>query len=236
MQTIQAIIDSSNTPLITAFLLGLLTAVSPCPLTTNITAVGFISKDIEKKQTIFRNGLLYTLGRMITYTTLGIILIPILREGSSMFAIQKIISKYGELAIGPLLVLIGVFMLWGDRLNLPSLGIQGENRKIQSIKGALGALLLGIIYALAFCPTSGVFYFGMLIPMSAAESGGYLLPPVFAIATGLPVILTAWVLAFSLNNIGRFYNRMKTFEKWFRYAVATLFFIIGIYYTIMYNF
>ena len=229
MDFLQNLLDNSNIPVITAFLLGLLTAISPCPLATNITAIGFISKDIGNRNKIFLGGLLYTLGRVVAYTVLGIILISILKEGSSMFSLQKGISKYGEILIAPVLIFVGVFMLFGDRLNLPKFGFSGTG-KAEKLKGNLGILLLGVLFALAFCPTSGLFYFGMLIPMSAAEPGGYLLPIVYAVATGLPVILVAWILAYSVAGIGKFYNRIQVFQKWFNRVVAVLFIAVGIYY------
>lgn len=229
MDFLQNLLDNSNIPVITAFLLGLLTAISPCPLATNITAIGFISKDIGNRNKIFLGGLLYTLGRVVAYTVLGIILISILKEGSSMFSLQKGISKYGEILIAPVLIFVGVFMLFGDRLNLPKFGFSGTG-KAEKLKGNLGSLLLGVLFALAFCPTSGLFYFGMLIPMSAAEPGGYLLPIVYAVATGLTVILVAWILAYSVAGIGKFYNRIQVFQKWFNRVVAVLFIAVGIYY------
>ena len=229
MDFLQNLLENSNIPVITAFLLGLLTAISPCPLATNITAIGFISKDIGNRNKIFLGGLLYTLGRVVAYTVLGIILISILKEGSSMFSLQKGISKYGEILIAPVLIFVGVFMLFGDRLNLPKFGFSGTG-KAEKLKGNLGSLLLGVLFALAFCPTSGLFYFGMLIPMSAAEPGGYLLPIVYAVATGLPVILVAWILAYSVAGIGKFYNRIQVFQKWFNRVVAVLFIAVGIYY------
>lgn len=229
MDFLQNLLDNSNIPVITAFLLGLLTAISPCPLATNITAIGFISKDIGNRNKIFLGGLLYTLGRVVAYTVLGVILISILKEGSSMFSLQKGISKYGEILIAPVLIFVGVFMLFGDRLNLPKFGFSGTG-KAEKLKGNLGSLLLGVLFALAFCPTSGLFYFGMLIPMSAAEPGGYLLPIVYAVATGLPVILVAWILAYSVAGIGKFYNRIQVFQKWFNRVVAVLFIAVGIYY------
>lgn len=229
MDFLQNLLDNSNIPVITAFLLGLLTAISPCPLATNITAIGFISKDIGNRNKIFLGGLLYTLGRVVAYTVLGIILISILKEGSSMFSLQKGISKYGEILIAPVLIFVGVFMLFGDRLNLPKFGFSGTG-KAEKLKGNLGSLLLGVLFALAFCPTSGLFYFGMLIPMSAAEPGGYLLPIVYAVATGMPVILVAWILAYSVAGIGKFYNRIQVFQKWFNRVVAVLFIAVGIYY------
>ena len=233
MQFLQTLLDNSEIPIVTAFILGLLTAVSPCPLATNITAIGFISKEIENKHRIFWNGILYTLGRVIAYATLGFILIPILREGASMYGIQKVISKYGELFLAPALILIGLYMLNVIKIPLPKVSLIGGSLG-EKLKGSIGALLLGILFAMAFCPTSGVFFFGMLIPMSAAESGGYLLPIVFALATGLPVILVAWILAYSVAGLGKFYNHIQLFEKWFRRVVAILFIAVGIYYGIIF--
>ena len=233
MNFLQSILENSSVPVITAFILGLLTAVSPCPLATNITAIGFIGKDIENRHRIFINGLLYTLGRVVTYTVLGFILIPILREGASMFAVQKAVSQYGEILIAPLLIVIGIYMLDLIKLNIPKISINGEYVKKRT-KGSWGALFLGILFSLAFCPSSGIFFFGMLIPLSAAEAGGYLLPVVYAIATGLPVILVAWVLAYSVAGLGKFYNRIQAFEKWFRKIVAILFIAVGIYYAVIF--
>lgn len=229
MDWLQTLLDNSSTPVWTAFLLGLLTALSPCPLATNIAAIGFIGKDIENRRRIFWNGLLYTLGRILSYALLGVVLILVLKEGSSMFGIQKTIGVWGELVLGPLLFLIGLFMLLGDRLNLPQFGFQG-NAEGLARKGGWGAL-----FALAFCPTSGVFYFGMLIPMSATATAGYLLPVVFAIATAIPVLVVAWILAFSVQQLGNFYGKMQKVQKWMNRIVGVLFIVIGIYYSwIMY--
>ncbi len=229
MNFLQNILDNSNVPVLTAFVLGLLTAISPCPLATNITAIGYIGRDIESRRRIFWNGILYTAGRIIAYSVLGAILIYILHRGEDMFFIQKSVSKWGEMFIAPAMILIGLFMLFGDRLHLPKFGFSG-NVKSDRLKGSLGSLLLGMLFAMAFCPTSGVLYFGMLIPMSAQSTGGYFLPLVFAFATGLPVIFVAWFLAYSVAGVGQFYNRMKIFQKWFNLIVAILFILVGGYY------
>lgn len=226
---LQSVLDSSTVPAFTAFLLGILTAISPCPLATNITAIGFIGKDLDNRRRVFLNGLLYALGRTISYTALGILLISILKKGASMYAIQHFIGKYGEMMIGPVLIFIGLFMLFARRLNLPSFGFNKQGGERLKSKGGWGALWLGVLFALAFCPTSGVFYFGMLIPMSAAQPAGYFLPVIFALATALPVIIVAWVLAYSLSGIGQFYKNIQVFEKWFRTVVALVFIGVGIY-------
>lgn len=232
MEWLQTLLDNSTTPALTAFLLGLLTAVSPCPLATNIAAIGFIGKDIENRRRIFRNGLLYTFGRVIAYTLLGIALIMILKEGDSLFGIQKFIGRYGEYVLGPTLLLIGLFMLFGNKLKLPAFGFRGNGEGLAR-KGGWGALLLGMLFAMSFCPTSGVFYFGMLIPMSATTTAGYLLPVLFAAATALPVLVVAWILAFSVRHIGGFYGKMQTVQKWLNLTVGGVFVVVGIYYCAM---
>lgn len=232
MEWLQSLLDSGTTPAITAFLLGLLTAISPCPLATNIAAIGFIGKNIESRKVIFRNGLLYTLGRIVAYTVLGAVLIAVLEEGASLFGIQKFIARYGEMIIGPALLLIGLFLLFGDRLSLPSFGFKGNGERLVG-HGGWGALLLGVLFALAFCPTSGVLYFGMLIPMSATTTAGYLLPVLFAIATALPVLAVAWVLAFSAQRIGEVYGKIQTVQKWLNNVVGILFLAIGVFYCVI---
>lgn len=227
MEFLQNLLDNTSTPVLYAFILGLMTAISPCPLATNITAIGYISKDIENRKHTFVNGLLYTLGRTISYTGLGIILY----FGASKFHIAKFFQLYGERALGPLLVIFGILLM--NIIPFRSLGGGRFTEKISNAKwskNGWSALLLGMLFALAFCPYSGVLYFGMLIPMSVSSPDGLLLPPVFAIATGLPVILIAWLLAYSLAGIGKFYNRMKAFEKWLRWVIAVLFVIAGFYY------
>ena len=229
MEWLQSLLDSSSTPVLTAFLLGLLTSISPCPLATNIAAIGFIGKHIENRRRIFVNGLLYTLGRAVAYTALGAVLLVVLKGGSSLFGIQKFIGKYGEMLLGPALLLVGGFMLVGDRLNLPKLGFRGSGEGLAR-RGGRGAFLLGMLFAMVFCPTSGVFYFGMLIPMSATATAGWLLPIILAMATALPVLVVAWILAFSVGRIGAFYGKMQTVQRWLNWIVGGLFIAIGIYY------
>lgn len=231
MEFLHNLANNTEFPIITAFILGLMTAISPCPLATNISAIGFISKDLQDRKRVFINGLIYTLGRTISYTVLGIILIAVIREGSSAFKIQKAISHYGEYFLGPVLILIGFFML--DFIKIKIRLFSGFFSRVED-KSKSGSswvsFLLGFVFALAFCPYSGVLYFGALIPLSVSSSGGYFLPVVFAIATGLPVIVFAWILAFSLSSVGKFYNRLKNFEIWFRRVVAVIFILVGIYY------
>ena len=229
MDILQTWLEGSEVPVLTAFLLGLLTAVSPCPLATNITAIGFISKDIESKDRTFLLGILYTIGRMVAYSLLGALLIWMLRRGFDTFDLQSKVSQWGEMLLSPVLIVMGLVMLFGDRLPLSGFGLNASE-KSGRLRGAWGSLLLGILFAMAFCPTSGLFYFGMLIPMSASATGGYALPAVYALATGLPVVIVAWIIAYSIGNIAGFYKKMQVFQKWLNRMVAVLFIIVGIYY------
>ena len=230
MEWINNLLDTVTAPILIAFLLGILTAISPCPLATNIASIGYISRDIENKKAIFIKGILYTFGRILAYTALGIILISILEEGASVFGIQKYVSKWGEWLIGPILVVIGLFMLFGHKLRFPQFGLNTSGESY-SKKGGWGAFLLGVLFALAFCPSSGVFYFGMLIPLSVSSTAGWLLPIIYALATALPVIAVAWILAYSVQNISAFYGKIQAIQRWLNLIVGIIFLLVGIYYS-----
>ena len=205
-----------------------MTAISPCPLATNITAIGFISKDIVSRRKVFINGLVYTLGRAISYTTIGLLFF----FGANQFEFAGFFQEWGEKLLGPLLIIIGLFMLDVLKLKIPGIGTLTEKMENKTNRGFGRVLLLGIVFALAFCPYSGVLYFGMLMPMTISSASGLYLPLFFAIATGIPVIIFAWFIAFSIGSIGSVYNKLKTFELWFRRIVAFLFIVVGVYYII----
>jgi sulfite exporter TauE/SafE len=226
MEVLQNFLETSQFPILTAFILGLMTAISPCPLATNITAIGFISKDIVSQRKVFINGLVYTLGRAITYTAIGLLFF----FGASQFEFAGFFQEWGEKLLGPLLIIIGLFMLGILKLKIPGIGSLTEKMENKSNSGFWGVLLLGVVFALAFCPYSGVLYFGMLMPMTISSASGLYLPLFFAIATGIPVIIFAWLIAFSVGSIGNVYNKLKTFELWFRRVVAVLFILVGAYY------
>lgn len=227
MDFIQDFIYSSNIPILTAFLLGLATAISPCPLATNITAIAYISKDIENQRRVFYSGLIYTLGRAITYTAIGLLFF----FGASQFKIAGFLNRYGERIVGPLLIIIGLFMLDVIKVKLGSTGRISERIGEKARKGNfLSVLLMGMAFALAFCPYSGVLYFGMLIPITISSAKGLYLPVIYALGTGLPVIIFAYLIAFTVRGIGNLYNKVKNFEYWFRRVVAIVFMGVGIYY------
>ncbi len=216
-------------PLIAAFFIGLMTALSPCPLATNITAIAYISKKIDNGKKTLLTGFVYTIGRMFTYVLLAALIVY---AGLNVQVISLFLQKYGEKILGPLLIVIGLVML--NVLKIPSLKSGNKINKLKeklSEKGYLGAFLLGVLFALAFCPFSAVLFFGMLIPLALRFSDGILIPSVFAIATGLPVIILAFILTFSISRLGKIMGKIQTFEKYMRYLIALVFVIVGIYYT-----
>lgn len=231
MELLNFLIDNSEWPPLTALMLGLLTAISPCPLATNITAIGYISSSIENHKESFRKGIAYALGRILSFSLLGAIMIYLIRTGKDSFGIQSGISEWGELVIGPALVILGLFLLFGDKLRLPRFGFSGE----VSYVGRWQAFLLGVLFAMAFCPSSGMLYFGMLIPMSVSAKGGYLLPVLFAIATSLPVLLISWFISFSVKNLALIVGKIKVFQLWFNRIVALLFIGVGLYFIFTIN-
>ena len=226
MEILQTILDNSQYAFVTAFVLGIMTAISPCPLATNISAIGFISCDIENRKRVFINGLIYTLGRAISYTGLALILF----FGAGKMNVSMIFQGWGEKLLGPLLILIGLVMLDIIKINLPGFSRLTEKIGEKGKGNYWSTLLLGMVFALAFCPYSGVLYFVMLIPMTIASASGLYLPIIYAFATGLPVVLFAWLLAFAVGNVGKLYNHIKAFELWFRRVVSVVFIGVGVYY------
>jgi len=230
MEFLQQLADSSNIPLLTALILGIMTAISPCPLAMNITATAYLSKDITERKRVLFNGIFYTLGRMFSYTALA----SIIYFGASKFHVARWFQQIDSIWIGIALVVFGILMLDFIKFNIPFLSKITTFVSQKNIKrNYLNAFLLGVVFALAFCPYGAVLYFGGLIPLTLASSTGLLLPPVFAFATGLPVIVIAWLLAYSISNIGNFYNKMKSFEKWSKRVVSAIFIGVGIYYIII---
>ncbi len=229
MDFLHSILENSQYTWLTAFVLGLLTAISPCPLATNISAIGFISRDISNQKRVFINGLVYTLGRAITYIGLAVILY----FGANQLNISMIFQGWGEKLIGPLLIIIGLFMLDVIKLRFPEWLNFTERMGEKNKKGYLNTLLLGIVFAMAFCPYSGVLYFAMLIPITIASASALYLPSVFAIGTGLPVIVFAWLLAFAVGNLGDAYHNVKVFELWFRRVISVGFIGVGVYYSVL---
>lgn len=231
MEWLNELAQNREAPLLAAFALGLLTAIAPCPLATNVTATAYIAKTITDKKKVLLSGLLYTLGRVFSYTLIG----AIIYFGASKFQVAKLFQGNGEKYIGFVLIIIGLIMLDVIKLNF----IKGGNltdklsEKFKT-KGLLGSFLLGALFALAFCPYSGALFFAMLIPMTLSVDAGLALPVVFSFGTGLPVILFAFVIAFSIEKLGMYFKAITKVEKAMRFLAGVVFILTGLYYINIY--
>lgn len=227
MEWLNELAQNRETPILAAFALGLLTAIAPCPLATNVTATAYIAKTITDKRKVLLSGFLYTLGRVFSYTLIG----AIIYFGASKFQIAKLFQGNGEKYLGFVLVILGLIMLDVIKLNFIKGGSFTDklSEKFKT-KGLLGSFLLGALFALAFCPYSGALFFVMLIPMTLSASAGLVLPVVFSIGTGLPVILFAFVIAFSMEKLGMYFRAITKVEKVMRIVAGLVFILTGLYY------
>lgn len=229
IETLRLWLSGSTMPIVSAVLMGLLAAMSPCALACSITAVGYLGRDISSRTRILWNGALYTLGRAITYCVLAWVIMWLLHYGAEVPAVKQMLTSHTTLILGSILLLMGIWMLVEPYIHLR--GISINTNRVQ-VHGSWGALVIGMLLALAFCPYSGMLFFAGLIPMAAGTTGGWLLPIVFAIATAAPVLLVAGVWAFSAHALGQTMGYLKTFQLWLNRIVAVLFIAIGIYYLI----
>lgn len=224
MEQLQAFVNHTQWPLLTAFVLGVLVALHPCPMATNVAAMGYIGRHVADRRRVFTDGLVYTLGRTVSYSLIGAVLIALIRSGTELLYFGETMSVWGERILGPLLIAIGLYLLYNDLLHrhdhVPHMPLGSKKA---------GPFVLGLLFALAFCPESGIVYFGMLIPMSVESTLDYLLPVAFAVGTGIPVILMAWVFAFSYSSLARFSKGMQTTKALLTRIIAVLFISAGVF-------
>lgn len=231
MDFLNQLAQNQDFPILAAFALGLLTAVSPCPLATNITATAFISKNITSKRKVVLSGLLYTFGRVFSYTLIG----ALIYFGLSKFQVAKLFQGNGEKFIGPIMIFIGLIMLDVIKLNFGRTNnLTNQLSEQFKTKGLLGSFLMGALFAMAFCPYSGALFFAMLIPMTLASDLGLVLPVVFSIGTGLPVILFALVIAYSIEKLSYYFKMVTQIEKIMRKVAGITFLLTGLYYINIY--
>ena len=215
----------------TATLLGILTSISPCPLATNIAAISFIGKNVNDARIVFLSGLFYMIGRMLVYLVVSVLIVTSLLAVTDIsFFLQEDINKI----LGPVLIIAGIFLLGFVKFSLPGIGLNSKMQDRASRYGIWGAMMLGVIFALSFCPISAALFFGSLIPLAIKQNSNVLIPSLFGIGTALPVILFSFLIAFGAKSIGRTFDKLTLFEKWARRVTGAIFIIIGIYYTLIY--
>ncbi|MFH0877675.1 MAG: aromatic aminobenezylarsenical efflux permease ArsG family transporter [Candidatus Omnitrophota bacterium] len=211
--------------------LGILTSISPCPLATNIAAVSFLSKKIAHPAMVLMSGLSYTLGRMTAYAVLGYILVHSIL---SIHQVAQFLQIYMVKALGPILIVTGLFLLEIITLRFPGIALSEKHQNKLADSGAPGSFLLGFIFALAFCPVSAALFFGSLIPLALNSKAGTLLPFVYGVGTGLPVLLFAVAIALGVTTLSCWFHRITKLEYYTRRGTGIIFILVGLYYSAIY--
>lgn len=220
-------------PILTAAWLGILTSISPCPLATNIAAVAFIGRRAGGGKAVAWSGVLYTAGRMLVYIGLAAVLVAgLLSVPELSMWLQQNMNKL----LGPILILVGMFLLELISVPRPSGSVGAAMQTRAERLGLWGALLLGVVFALSFCPVSAALFFGSLLPIAIEAESRLLIPAVYGAGTAVPVLVFAGILTFSASSLGKVFQRVQTVEKWLRWITGLLFILIGIYYCLRYIF
>lgn len=213
----------------TAFWLGVLTSISPCPLATNIAAISYIGREASAPRQLLLSGVLYTTGRTVSYIVIGAVVVAGLL---SIPIVSNALQSHMNKVLGPLLIVIGMFLLGLLELNFSSqCGPDAWQRRLGSW-GMWGAAPLGMLLALAFCPASAALFFGALVPLSVKHGSSLFLPALFGIGTSLPVLVFAVLLGYGVRSVSKMFNRLTRVEVWLRYATGAVFVLIGLYYSL----
>ncbi|MGB9715631.1 MAG: aromatic aminobenezylarsenical efflux permease ArsG family transporter [Thermodesulfovibrionales bacterium] len=219
--------------LFSAMWLGILTSISPCPLASNIAAVSFISNKITHKNIVFFSGILYSIGRSLTYIILGFLIVKAMVD---IPLLSDFLQRYMNKILGIVLIFTGMVLLEMIHINLPSLPFSEKFTKKITGRGIFGATLLGVLFAMAFCPVSAALFFGGLIPLSIKAESVITLPLIYGIGTGLPVLVFGTLFALGIEYFNRVYRKVNKLENYTKSITGIIFILIGIYYSLAYIF
>ena len=216
-----------------AFWFGVFTSVSPCPLATNIAAISYIGRRVDSSRQVFLAGLLYALGRTLAYLALAI---PLLATALSRHETSQFLQKYMHLLLGPILILVGMALLGLIQFNMGGKGIGEKMQKRVDSLGIWGALLLGFVFALSFCPASAALFFGTLITLALEVNSRVIVPVAYGIGTAVPVIVFAVLIALGAQSVAKAYNVLSKVEWWARMITGGIFLAVGVYFCLKYIF
>ncbi len=238
-----------------ALYLGLLTSISPCPLATNIAAISYVGRRVGNPRWVLAAGLLYTLGRCIAYLTLAALLTT---TAMSIPAVSLFLQKYMHLVLAPVFLLLGMFLVGLITFSGGGAMMSERMQKRIDVMGIWGALLLGVLFAVAFCPISAAWFFGLLalilgseagaitavlakigisLPTAASLPGGAaVLPLAYGVGTAVPVLLVAFLLVYSVKSVGKTYNMLSKVEWWARQITGWIFVLAGVFFSLEYVF
>ena len=216
----------------TAFWLGILTAISPCPLAANIAAVSFIGRDAGRTGQVLASGVAYAFGRVLAYVVLATLIVT---SVLSIPGVAWFLQDRMNQLLGPVLILVGVFVLGWIRIPLPATRFGEALQRRAAGAGVLGAGFLGMLFAVSFCPVSAGLFFGSLLPLSVSARSPIFIPTIFGIGTGLPVVVFAVMIALGARSVGRAFNLIARVERWARIVTGITILAIGVYFVLTQN-
>jgi len=218
--------ESWSLNIFTAFWLGVLTSISPCPLATNLAAISFVARNLGSSQKVLWSGVLYSVGRMLVYIVIAVLAVASLL---SLPEVSFFLETNMHKIIGPLLIIVGIILLEVLPISFSTSLLSNKVQDRAGRWGILGSGLLGVVFALTFCPLSAALFFGSLIPLAVDGRSAVLMPSVYGIGTALPVFGFAIVMAFGVKSLGKFFEKLTQMEKWARKATAFVFIAAGLY-------
>ena len=217
----------------TALWLGVLTSISPCPLATNIAAVSYLARRADRPRLVLLSAFTYSLGRALAYAVVSAVVVLGLL---SVPGLSQLLQRYMNKLLGPLLVLVGMYLLGLLSAGLSTTAGSEELRKKAAEGGAVGALLLGALFALSFCPVSAALFFGSLVPLSLRHGSKVVLPVVYGFGTALPVVVLALVATGGTKALGAAMRKVGAFDVWARRITGVVFVAVGIYLSVRFVF
>ena len=217
----------------TALWLGVLTSISPCPLATNVAAISYIGRRVDRPRLVLLSALTYSLGRAIAYAAVSAVVVLGLL---SVPGLSQFLQRYLNKVLGPLLVLVGMYLLDLLRTGVSTTAGSDELRKKAAEGGAFGAMVLGALFALSFCPVSAALFFGSLVPLSLQHGSKVVLPAVYGLGTALPVVLLALVATGGAKTLSAAMRRVGTLGGWARRITGLVFVAVGIYLSVRFVF
>lgn len=216
-----------------ALWIGLMTSVSPCPLATNVVAVSFVARRFGDPRRVLAGGLLYTAGRSLAYAALGFLLVAGLLSAPALsLALQKHMNR----VLGPILVVTGMVLLGLVPLPFATRTGASPPQALGERSGVWGCGLLGILFAMSFCPVSAALFFGSLVPLAVTHGSAVVLPAVYGAGTGLPVLAFAVATALGARSLAGAFHRVAAIERWARGATGAAFVLVGVYYCLVHIF
>ena len=225
--------EAGAIPAVSALWLGILTSISPCPLAANIAAVSFIVKGGTRTPAVLSSGIAYTLGRAFAYMALAwVISASLLNVPAMAYFLQTSMPK----VLGPVLIITGLMLLGVFSFAMPGVMVSQNGAEKLRKAGVPGAFVLGVLFALAFCPLSAALFFGSLIPLCLSRASSLGLPLIYGVGTGLPVLLFALVIVFGISTVSRLFQVVSKSEVWVRRATAVVMIGVGIHLTLLHIF